>query len=75
MLNSLDCKIRAAECEKMADGAPKPASANHSESWRVRGQGFALEAEQTLKKSRPPLQLIVPNPLPPPASRPAPPGS
>jgi len=30
VLNSLDCKIRAAECEKMAENAPNPASASHS---------------------------------------------
>ena len=63
VLNSLDCKLRAAECEKLAEGAPNPrvqaTLRDMSRTWTR----LALEAEQTLKQSRPPLQLIVPNPL------------
>ena len=62
MLNSLDCKLRAAECEKLAEGAPNPrvqaTLRDMSRTWTR----LALEAEQTLKQSRPPLQLIVPGP-------------
>src|SRR4051812_41861233 len=64
VLNSLDCKLRAAECEKLAEGAPNPrvqaTLRDMSRTWTR----LALEAEQTLKQSRPPLQLIVPGPPP-----------
>ena len=54
MLNSLDCKLRAAECEKLAEGAPNPpvqaTLRDMSRTWTR----LALEAEQTLKQSRPP---------------------
>jgi hypothetical protein len=71
VLNSLDCKLRAAECEKLAEGVANPRVQailrNMARTWTR----LALEAEQTLKQSQPALQLIVPNPIPPPASRPA----
>ena len=61
VLNSLDCKLRAAECEKLAEGAANPRVQaivrNIARTWTW----LALEAEQTLKQSRPPLQLIDPN--------------
>ena len=69
VLNSLDCKLRAAECEKLAEGAANPRVQailrNIARTWTR----LALEAEQTLKQSRPPLQLIVPNPQPPASQR------
>jgi len=75
VLNSLDCKIRAAECETMAEKAPNPRVQAILRDMARTWTRLALESEQTLKQSRPPLQLIVPNPPPPPASPQAPPGS
>ena len=58
MLNSLDCKIRAAECEKMAENAPNPRVQAILRDMARTWTRLALESEQTLKQSRPPLQLI-----------------
>ena len=69
MLNSLDCKLRAAECEKLAEGAPNPRVQATLRDMARTWTRLALEAEQTLKQSRPPLQLIFPSPPPPPASQ------
>ena len=71
MLNSLDCKIRAAECEKMAENAPNPrvqailrgGGGERGKDMARTWTRLALEAEQTLKQSRPLLQLIEPNPV------------
>jgi len=68
-MNSLDCKLRAAECEKLAEGAPNPRVQATLMDMARTWTRLALEAEETLKQSRPPLQLIYPNPLQPPASR------
>jgi len=74
-MNSLDCKLRAAECEKLAEGAPNPRVQATLRDMARTWTRLALEAEQSLKQSRPPLQLIYPNPLPPPASQQEPAGS
>jgi hypothetical protein len=60
VLNSLDCKLRAAECEKLAEGVPNPRVQATLRDIARTWTRLALEAEQTLKQSRPPLQLIVP---------------
>jgi hypothetical protein len=67
-MNSLDCKLRDAECEKLAEGALNPRVQATLRDMARTWTRLALEAEQTLKQSRPPLQLIYPNPLQPPAS-------
>ena len=63
MLNSLDCKIRAAECKTMAENAPNPRVQAILRDMARTWTRLALEAEQTLKQSRPLLQLIEPNPV------------
>ena len=63
MLNSLDCKIRASECEKMVENAPNPRVQAILRDMARTWTRLALEAEQTLKQSRPLLQLIEPNPV------------
>src|SRR3954471_17988 len=75
MLNSLDCKIRAAECEKLAEGTSNPRVQVILRDMARTWTRLALEAEQTMKQTRPPLQLIVPSPLLPRVSPQAPPGS
>ena len=75
MLNSLDCKIRAAECEKMAEGTSNPRVQVILRDMARTWTRLALEAEQTLKQTRPPLQLIVPGPPSASRSPQAPPGS
>ena len=75
MLNSLDCRIRADECEKMAEEAPNPRVQAILRDMARTWTRLALESDQTLKHSRPRLQLIVPNLPPPPASPPVLPGS
>jgi hypothetical protein len=66
MFTPLECRLRAAECQKMVAQAPNPrigvVLADMARTWTR----LALETEQSLKESRPPLELIVPNlPLPP----------
>jgi hypothetical protein len=61
VLNPLDCRLRAAECEKIAEGAPNLRVQAILKDMARTWTRLALEAEQTLKQSRPPLQLIVPN--------------
>ena len=63
MLNSLDRKIRAAECEKIAEKATNPRVQAILRDMARTWTQLALESERTLRQSRPPLQLIVPNPL------------
>jgi hypothetical protein len=75
VLNSLDCRLRAAECEKLAEGASNPRVQAILKDMARTWTRLALEAEQTLKQSRPPLQLIVPNPPPRRVSPQAPQGS
>jgi hypothetical protein len=70
-LNSLDCKLRAAECEKLAEGASNLRVQAILKDMARTWTRLALEAEQTLKQSRPPLHLIDPNPPLPQASPPA----
>jgi hypothetical protein len=67
VLNSLDCRLRAAECEKLAEGAPNPRVQAILKDMARTWTRLALEAEQTLKQSRPSLQLIDPDPPRPPA--------
>jgi hypothetical protein len=61
MFTPLECRLRAADCERMSAHAPNPRLKaillDMSRTWTR----LALEAEQTLKENRPPLQLIVPN--------------
>ena len=61
MFTPLECRLRAADCQRMMAHAPNPRLQaillDISRTWTR----LALEAEQTLKESRPPLQLIVPN--------------
>ena len=58
VLNPLDCRLRAAECEKMAEGAPNPRVQAILTDMARTWTRLAVEAEQALKKSRPPLQLV-----------------
>jgi hypothetical protein len=74
VLNSLDCRLRAAECQKMADNDSNPRVQAVLRDMARTWTRLASEAEQTLKQSRPPLQLTFPNPLPPLASPQAPRG-
>lgn len=71
----LECRLRAADCQRMVAHAPNPrfqaTLADMARTWTR----LALEAEQTLRESRPALQLIETNPLPPHASQRAPRGS
>ena len=65
MFTPLECRLRAAECQKMVAQAPNPrigvVLADMARTWTR----LALETEQSLKENRPPLELIVPNlPLP-----------
>ena len=61
MFTPLECRLRAADCQRMMAHAPNPRLqailSDISRTWTR----LALEAEQTLKESRPPLQLIAPN--------------
>lgn len=61
MFTPLECRLRAADCQRMMAHAPNPRLQaillDISRTWTR----LALEAEQTLKESRPPLQLIAPN--------------
>ena len=65
MFTPLECRLRAAECQRMVAKAPNPrisvVLADMARTWTR----LALETEQSLKENRPPLELIVPNlPLP-----------
>jgi len=75
VLNSLDCRLSAAECQKMADNDSNPRVQAVLRDMARTWARLALEAEQTLKQSRPPLQLTFTNSLPPLASPQAPRGS
>ena len=68
MFTPLECRLRAAECQKMAEYAPNPyvrtALADIARTWTR----LALEAEATQRKKNGRLVLVTdPNPLPPPA--------
>jgi hypothetical protein len=67
MFTPLECRLRAAECERMMAQAPnsriRAVVADMARTWTR----LALEVEQSLKETRPPLELIDPSPLPPPA--------
>jgi hypothetical protein len=67
MFTPLECRLRAAECERMMAQAPNPriraVVADMARTWAR----LALEVEQSLKETRPPLELIDPSPFPPPA--------
>jgi hypothetical protein len=60
MFTPLECRLRSADCQRMMAHAPNPRLQaillDISRTWTR----LALEAEQTLKESRPPLQLIAP---------------
>jgi hypothetical protein len=62
VLKPLECRLRAIECQKLAEGQASPQVQaillDMAHTWTR----LALEAEQTLKQSRPSLQLIEPNP-------------
>jgi hypothetical protein len=64
VLNPLECRLRAAECQKLAECQTSPRVQGILSDMAHTWTRLALEAEQTLKQSRPPLQLIVPNPPP-----------
>jgi hypothetical protein len=70
MFTPLECRVRGAECQTMAEHAPNPRVhailVDMARTWTR----LALEAERTLKQSRPPLHLIDSNPLPPHAGPP-----
>jgi hypothetical protein len=61
MFTPLECRIRAADCQRMAAHAPnsriRSALTDMARTWTR----LALEAEQSLKENRPPLQLIHPD--------------
>ena len=67
MFTPRECRLRAAECERMMPQAPnsrmRDVIAGMARTWTK----LALEVEQSLKETRPPLELIDPSPLPPPA--------
>jgi len=63
-----ECRFYAAECEKMAAGTPNPRVQTILKDMARTWTRLALAGEQT-RKERAPLQLIDPNPLPPPAGR------
>jgi hypothetical protein len=61
VLNPLECRLRADECQKLAERPANLVQAilrDMAQTWTK----LALEAEQNLKQSRPSPQLIEPNP-------------
>jgi hypothetical protein len=66
MFTPLECRLRAADCQRMSAHAPNPRLQAILTDMGRTWTRLALEAEQTLKESRPPLQLITnpasPNP-------------
>jgi hypothetical protein len=65
VLNPLESKLRADECQKMAERQTNPRVQAILRDMARTWTRLAFETEQTMKQSRPPLQLIVPNPLQP----------
>ena len=63
MLTAERCRVRAAECQRMAAQAPNARVQDILIDMARTWTRLALEAEQTLKQSRPLLQLIEPNPV------------
>jgi hypothetical protein len=68
MFTPLECRLRAAECQGMVAHAPNSRVQGILTDMARTWTRLALEAERTLKQSRLPLQLIEPNPPPPPAT-------
>jgi hypothetical protein len=64
MFTPLECRLRAADCQRMSAHAPNPRLQAILTDMGRTWTRLALEAEQALKESRPPLQL-VPNPASP----------
>ena len=65
MFTPLECRLRAAECQRMVAQAPNPRIRVVLADMACTWTRLALETEQSLKENRPPLELIVPNlPLP-----------
>jgi hypothetical protein len=65
----LECRLRSADCQRMAEHAPNPRIRATLTDMARTWTRLALEAEQTLKENRPPLELIHPDPSPTHASR------
>jgi hypothetical protein len=62
VLNPLECRLRADECQKLAERLENPRVQAILRDMAQTWTKLALEAEENLKQSRPPLQLIEPNP-------------
>lgn len=62
MLNLLDCKTRAAECERMAEQTLNPGVRAILHDMARAYVRLAIEAENAARLRAPPLQLIVPKP-------------
>jgi hypothetical protein len=62
VLNPLECRLRADECQKLAERLANPRVQAILRDMAQTWAKLALEAEQNLKQSRPSLQLIQPNP-------------
>jgi hypothetical protein len=69
MFTPLECRVRAADCQRMAEHAPNPRIRSTLTDMARTWTRLALEAEQSLKENRPPLQLIYPDLSPARASR------
>jgi len=62
VLNPLECRLRADECQRLAERLENPRVQAILRDMAQTWTKLALEAEENLKQSRPPLQLIEPNP-------------
>jgi len=69
MFTPLECRLRAAECQNMVEHSPNPGVRAILVDMVRTWTRLAMEAERTIKESRPPLKLIDPNPHAPPASQ------
>ena len=69
VFSPLECRLRAADCQRMALQAPNPRIRATLTDMARTWTRLALEAEVSLKESRPALRLIDHDPPSPPAAR------
>jgi hypothetical protein len=61
MFTPLECRLRAADCQRMAANAPNPRIRATLTDMVRTWTRLAVEAEQSLRETRPPLRLIEPD--------------